>query len=140
MRALLGMVSRDETTRQFLRFIVIGVINTIFGFAVYALLVTVGLSAQPALAIAFVIGVVWNYFTHARFVFDNKGLSKMPIYALAYVVVYGFNAVSLDAAQGMGLGPLTAQAILAPVAAVLSFFLISRVLTGKFPVFGGARD
>ena len=101
---------------------------------------TLGLSAQPALAIAFVIGVIWNYFTHARFVFDNKGLSKMPIYALAYVVVYGFNAVSLAAAQGMGLGPLTAQAILAPVAAVLSFFLISRVLTGQFPVFGGARD
>lgn len=137
MKVLLNKLIIDETMRQFVGFILIGVVNTIFGFAMYALLVLVGVPPQPALAIAFIIGVIWNFWTHARFVFDNTGLGKLPAYALCYVAVYAFNSFTLGLALSNGIGPLLAQAILAPFAAVLSFFLISRVLTGRFPLFGG---
>ena len=137
MKKRLGRLAEDETMRQFVRFIVIGLINTAFGFVMYATLVLIGIAPQPALAIASVIGVLWNFWTHARYVFASKGLSKLPIYALCYVVVYGFNSLTLDLALRNGIGPLTAQALIAPIAAVLSFFLISRVLTGQFPIFGG---
>lgn len=49
------------------------------------------------------------------------------------MAVWGLNALILAAAQRVGVGPLLAQAGLAPLAAVLSFFLIARVLTGSFP-------
>ena len=131
-------LARDQTMRRFGRFILIGVVNTAVGFMVYAILVVLGISPQLALGIAFVIGVLWNFWTHARFVFHSQGYSPLPVYALCYVGIYAFNAISLAMALRIGLGPLIAQGLIAPVAAVLSFFLISKALTGQFPIIGNS--
>lgn len=130
---------RDETLRRFVRFILIGVVNTVFGYTVFSILVLLGVPPQPALILAFTIGVIWNYWTHARLVFHQRGLRQLPAYGLCYVLIYVLNSLALEAALRAGIGPLIAQAVLAPIAAVLSFFMISRVLTGRFPVFGKPR-
>lgn len=135
-RVLISQLMHDPTMRQFLRFIMIGVLNTAFGYAVFALLIWIGLPPQPALALAFVLGVMWNYFAHARYVFGAGGLARVPHYVLGYLVVYGFNALALKLLLSAGLASLVAQALLAPIAAVLSFFLIAKALTGRFPIFG----
>ncbi len=136
MKQRLATLLLDETFVQLLKFLVIGVFNTLFGYAVYALLVLIGLPEQAALGIAYVIGVTWNYFTHARLVFGTKGYKRMPAYFVAYLFLYGLNALALEQLVTAGLQPLLAQAIIVPFAAVLSFALISRVLTGRWPVFG----
>lgn len=136
MRARISQLRHDPTMHQFIRFILIGVLNTAFGYCVFAILIWAGLSPQPALALAFVLGVIWNFFAHARFVFGEGGLSRVPHYVLGYLVVYGFNALALKMLLSAGLTSLVAQALLAPVAAVLSFFLIAKALTGRFPIFG----
>lgn len=130
---------RDQTVRQFVRFVLIGVVNTGFGLAVYTLLVLAGLPAQMALILAYVAGVIWNYFTHARFVFGQRGLTRLPYYVVAYLAVYGFNAICLGFLIGAGLGKIGAQVVLAPVAAILSFLLIGKALTGRVPLPGGRR-
>jgi putative flippase GtrA len=107
--------------------------NTAFGYLAYALFVYLGMAPQPALAVAFAAGIIWNYFTHARLVFNNKGLSKLPAYVAAYLLIWGFNSGGLALLLGAGLGAYVAQALLAPAAAVFSFVLISKVLTGRFP-------
>jgi putative flippase GtrA len=124
------------TTRQFPRFVVIGVINTAFGLGVYTLLVLLGMPPQPALAVAFGIGVLWNFMLHGRFLFGIRGFGRLPHYIAAYIVTYSFNALSLQALLAAGLGSILAQTLLAPVAAVLSFILISKALTGHFPALG----
>lgn len=122
---------------QFIRFIIVGLVNTAVGFAIYALLVRfLAVPPQPALAIAFVLGVIWNYFTHAKFVFATNGLKRILPYAAAYLIVYGFNALALRWLLDQGVGAVTSQAILAPIAAVLSFLLIGKALTGRFPLAG----
>ena len=130
------MNERTATTRQFLRFVVLGVANTAFGLGVYTLLVLTGVSPQPALAVAFVIGVLWNFMLHGRFLFRIRGFSRLPHYIVAYIVTYCFNAISLQALLTAGLGSILAQTLLAPVAAILSFILISKALTGRFPSLG----
>lgn len=137
---LSGIQSRlagGSDSKRFVRFVLVGLLNTAVGYLLFAVFVLVGIPPQPALAGAFVLGVIWNYWAHARLVFGRGGLSHLPAYGLAYLGIWGLNATALAAAQNMGITALLAQAILAPVAAVLSFFLIARVLTGKFPVFGG---
>ncbi len=129
----------DATGRQFMRFVIIGVINTAFGVGLYSFLVLIGLAPQPALALAFVIGVLWNFMLHGRFVFASRGLSRLPHYALAYVVTYVFNATALHGLLAAGAGEIIAQIILAPFAAVLSFILVSRALTGQFPALPSRR-
>ena len=126
--------------RQIVRFILIGVVNTIVGFVVYAILVMLGIVPQIALAIAFVMGVLWNFWTHARFVFNSRGLSPLPAYALCYVGIYAFNSITLAAALRIGMGPLIAQGLIAPIAAIFSFFMISKVLTGQFPFIGKVKN
>jgi putative flippase GtrA len=126
----------DETFVQLLKFLVIGVFNTLFGYAVYALLVLVGMPEQPALAVAYIIGVTWNYFTHAKLVFGAKGYKRLPAYFAAYLLLYLLNAFFLEQLIAAGLQPLLAQAVIVPFAAAISFVLISRVLTGKWPMFG----
>jgi nucleoside-diphosphate-sugar epimerase len=51
------MLLADETFVQLLKFLVIGVFNTLFGYIVYALLVLAGMPEQPALGVAYIIGV-----------------------------------------------------------------------------------
>lgn len=130
------MLLADETFVHLLKFLVIGVFNTLFGYLVYALLVLMGMPEQPALGVAYIIGVTWNYFTHAKLVFGAKGYKRMPAYFAAYLLLYGLNALALKQLVGTGLQPLLAQAMIVPFAAAISFVMISRVLTGRWPAFG----
>ena len=119
--------------RRFLRFVAVGIVNTAFGYGVYAALVLLGLPPQPALALAFAVGVVWNYATHARFVFGTEGYRRLVPYAAVYLGLYLLNAVALARATAAGISPLVAQAVLAVVMAGLSFVAPSLVLTGRLP-------
>ncbi|MDA7964139.1 GtrA family protein [Ruegeria sp.] len=121
--------------RRFVDFVLVGLLNTLVGYLIYAALVFISIPPQPALALAFFLGVLWNFFTHAKLVFFDTptGLRRLPGYGLCYVLIYVFNAICLDFALNANLSPYLAQALLAPVAAVLSFFLIGKALTGRFP-------
>lgn len=131
---ILALRARPELWR-FVKFLVVGVINTAFGWIVYGLLLRVGgLPWQVALALAYVIGVLWNFATHARLVFRTRGLSRLPAYILAYAAIFLVNRWLLGLLIGAGLSELWAQALLLPAMAVLAFFLIAYVLTGRIPL------
>ncbi len=117
-----------ETRRRFAKFVVLGAVNTVFGYAVYAALVLGGLGAQMALLLSFSIGVMFNYILSARFIFATRGFKRLPAYAFTYAGVYALNAISLAQLTRWGTAPLLAQAILTPIAAVLTFVLVSRVM------------
>jgi putative flippase GtrA len=122
-------VSRDPATlKRFLKFLLVGLVNTGFGYGVYAILVIFGTPPQIALLLSFMIGVLWNYLTTARFVFEVSGFGRLPAYCLCYVLIYGLNAGTLQLAINTGIQPLLAQAILTPIVAVISFVLLSMVM------------
>jgi len=137
MKALALNLLRDETIQRFIKFVLVGILNTLFGYVLYALLVLIGLPPQPALALSYACGTLWHYFPHAKLVFDHQGFSKLLPYIAAYVCLYVLNALALEALTDAGLPPLLAQAAILPFAAVSAFVLISRVLTGKFPILPG---
>lgn len=135
---LRALAARPELRRLAL-FVVVGLVNTGFGYGVYAVLVLAGLIPHVALACSFTLGVIWNYFTHARFVFHAKGFRRLPLYAACYVGLYLLNVSALHLLLDAGLPPLLAQAVLTPVAAVLAFLLVSLVLTGRVPFFSAEK-
>ena len=59
--------------------------------------------------------------THARLVFDTKGLGRLPFYILSYLVVYAFNALSLEGLLSVGFQPIVAQGMIVLPAAILAF-------------------
>jgi putative flippase GtrA len=115
---------------QFIRFLVVGGVNTLFGYAVFATLVLAGMPPMPALVITYVVGVLFNFFTTRRFVFSARGHPAALLrFVVAYVVIYFFNLGLYSLVERAGATPLVAQALCVPVVAVFSFLLF------KFQVF-----
>jgi putative flippase GtrA len=112
-----------KTVAQFARFLVVGVLNAAFGYAVFAGLVLAGMHPMPALVIAYVVGIAFNFFTTGRYVFGAARREAFLRFVAAYVVIYLFNLALFNLFAWMGASPLVAQAICMPIVAVFSFAL-----------------
>lgn len=134
MTPRLRALKQDPDLRRFARFVVVGVVNTLFGYSVFTVLILVGAAPQVALTISFVIGVMWNYFTHGRFVFQNRGWKRFRYYVGAYVAIYLGNSAALHALLATGLHPILAQGLILPFSAVAAFLLVGMALTGQLPI------
>lgn len=71
MSTIRNLLTGDQGFSQFVRFILVGVVNTAVGYLIFAGFVLLSVPAQTALAAAFVLGVLWNFGTHARLVSGN---------------------------------------------------------------------
>ena len=110
--------------RQVVRFLAVGVLNTAFGYAIFAAGVLAGLPSGIALAIAMVIGVIFNFFTLGRLVFDSRDPTRLPRFVGVYALSYVVNLLLLRLWEGAGVGPLLAQLACLPVTVSLTFVLM----------------
>lgn len=113
----------SRTGIQFARFLVVGAVNTAFGYGVFAGLVLLGVGATIALIAAYVVGVPFNFLTTGRFVFKPSGARAFARFVAAYGLVYLFNLGLFELLRLAGAGPLVAQALCLPPVAVFSFLL-----------------
>ncbi|NCQ92050.1 MAG: hypothetical protein GPI94_15420 [Microcystis aeruginosa LG13-03] len=54
---------------RFVRFLLVGVLNTIFGYSLFAVLILIGLNYKYAVLIGTIQGVLFNFQTTGRLVF-----------------------------------------------------------------------
>ena len=120
-RSTARLLGDPHTRLLFLRFGAVGLLNTAFGYAVFALLILAGAWPGAARVAATIAGMVFNFQTSRRLVFGSAGRGR----ALRFVGVYGgtlaLNWIALRALLGLGLGELPAQAMLVLPMAALSF-------------------
>jgi putative flippase GtrA len=109
---------------QVVRFLAVGVLNTAFGYVIFAAGVLAGLSSGIALAIAMVIGVVFNFFTLGRLVFDSRDPTRLPRFVGVYALTYVVNLMLLGLWERAGVGALLAQLACLPVTVSLTFVLM----------------
>lgn len=114
--------------KEFFSFLKVGVLNTIFGYGVFALIYLV--TSQPNFSIitATIIGVVFNFFTTGRIVFGNQKNSILVSFIFGYFVTLSLNIVLLNVLLEFGLNCLIAQALLLPITVVLSYLINSRIV------------
>lgn len=121
----------------FLRFLVIGALNTAFGYAVFAAFILLGLAPPLALLMSTVIGVLFNFQTTGGLVFGNRDHRLLLKFIGVYVVVYLLNYGLLRFwSEQVGLGPLWGQALSIPVVVVLAFLMMRTLIFAKKPVHG----
>lgn len=77
-----------RVSNRFVRFVLVGGINFLFGTGVYCLLVYLGLADWWAFLIANIVGVVFNFKTTGVLVFRSRKNSLIVKFALCYVVIY----------------------------------------------------
>jgi len=113
--------ARESTRVQFARFVLAGLVNTLFGYCVFALLVFIGMGAFGALVIATVSGVAFNFQTISRLVFRRLDVRLGLRFVMVYVAAFVLNWAGLKALMTVGTSEYLAQAVLTPFVAVMSF-------------------
>jgi putative flippase GtrA len=109
--------------RQFVRFLVVGVANTLISFVVYRLLLAVDLWYVVAAPLAWGVGAVNGYVFNRRWTFAARDSTRArTLYVL--VTAAGAGASSLLVllfAHGAGLGKLEAFLAALPLVTVSTF-------------------
>lgn len=110
------------------RFFGVGLLNTLFGYAVYALLVLVHMPPLLALLLGTICGVIFNYFSIGRLVFRNRGgWATFIRFICAYAIVYAVNAALLKGLiHFFPLGPFVAQILCIPPSVLISWVLMNH--------------
>ena len=121
-RRLLGLF-RD---RQFIRFLVAGLVNTAVGYAAFLLALALCPTTFIALAASTVVAVLFNFASHGLYVFRSAELGRLWRYVLTYGLVFGFNAIGLALLERSGVPPQIGGLLLLPGAVLISYALNSR--------------
>lgn len=123
-----GTALRSST---FIRFLVAGGINTLFGYVVYGASVLAGAPVWLALLIGMVAGTVFNFFTTGGYAFRQLEIARYPRFVGCYLLVYALNLVLIDALGPWVPDKLLAQGVLLLPLALLSYFLMDRLVFAR---------
>lgn len=115
---------------QVYKFIFVGILNTIFGYSLFAFFIYLGLYYPIAVLLSTILGVLFNFKTIGRLVFDSNDNGLIFRFILVYAITYLLNIFFLWLLKKLGSENMYIDgfALLIPLAAV-SFLL------NKFFVF-----
>ena len=104
-----------------------GVINTLFGFGLYALFVAAGLNMFVAQIVAHVLGVAFNYFTYSRYAFADQN-GSWPRFILSYAANYLLSLAALAAAAQLVQSPYLAGLMAIVVVSIINYFVLRQLV------------
>lgn len=108
---------------EFIRFLFVGAVNTLFGYGVYYLARLISHSDAISLIFANVLGVLFNFNTLGKIVFKNHELKLIFRFFLVYAIIYVVNLSALKIMNYFGLESIIGQAFLVIPIALLSYIL-----------------
>lgn len=112
----------------FLRFLGTGVLNTIFGYAVFLSALRLGASLGAALVVSTLLGVAFNFQTSRVLVFRSRRSGLQLRFAAVYTIVLAVDYLAVLVLKRLGLADGAAQAVVLMPAAALAFMLQRHVV------------
>ena len=112
--------------RSLLRFLLVGALNTAFGYGAFLLALAVMPGALSALALATVVAILFNFVSLGSLVFGSTDPRRLWRFLVTYGTVFAFNAVGLQLLQATGLQPALGGLVLLPGGAALSYVVNRR--------------
>lgn len=126
---------------QFIRFVLVAILNTAFGWCVYAgLLWLINLTHIPnpyvlASLIGYIIGILFNFTTYSKLVFNNKDKSRLFKFIMVYVVCWLCNSFGIWLLEKCHIDNYLAGAITAIPVGFLGYVLNGVFVFKKKPKF-----
>jgi putative flippase GtrA len=111
---------------QFLRFLIVGGINTVFGYSVFAAFILLHLHYVLAALMAQICGVLFNFRTTGTLVFKNRNDRLILRFFGVYLSTYLSSIALLRIFEYYGVTSLVAGAIVLMPMALVSYFLNRR--------------
>jgi putative flippase GtrA len=125
---------RSAWRHALVRYIVVGLGNTGFAYAVYAAALGLGCSYPLASLISLIAGTCLSFKTQGRLVFRNVRNSLFGRFVASLALVYLSNVGVIAALVRLNLEPFTAGAVALPFNIAVGFAL------QRFFVFGGQHN
>ena len=122
---------------QIFRFLVVGGINTVFGYGIFALLLWLGLHYSIASLLSTVLGILFNFKTTGLIVFKSHDNRLILKFFGVYGIVYLLNILGLYLFDLIGVNPYYSGAIMILPMAALAFVLNKKFV---FSLFIGWRN
>ncbi|MCT7554551.1 GtrA family protein [Aliarcobacter butzleri] len=119
---------------KFIKFILVGILNTAFGYSLFALFIFLNMHYSLAVFLSTALGILFNFKTIGKLVFDSHDNSLIFRFIFVYVLLYLINISCLWFFKISGWENMYINGfiLLIPLA------LISFVLNKKF-VFKGKK-
>jgi putative flippase GtrA len=111
---------------KYIRFILVGGLNTVFGYLAFAGLTRLGWRDVFAVPVAAVAAIAFNFVTYGKLVFESLDRRNLPRFVLGYLGIFVCNVAGLRAFARLGVGAYVAQAALVVPLAILSYVLNDR--------------
>lgn len=109
--------------KQIFNFILVGILNTIVGYTLYAFFIFIGFHYIVAVTCSTILGILFNFKTISKFVFqthDNKLIIK---FFSVYVIVFIVNIIIIKLFKLLGFDDYIAGLIALFPCAAISFVL-----------------
>lgn len=132
----LGSLASKNRATHFIRFVLVGLLNTTFSYLIYALLLFLGLGYQLANFLALVVGILFSFRTQGHLVFNNPDNRLLGRFILSWTLIYLCTIALIGRVMTLGLDAYSAGALSLPFSVVLSYvaqryFVFSRPVTDK---------
>jgi putative flippase GtrA len=116
---------------QFARFVLVGVVNTAFGYSIFLLVYAATGNHHIAIAVALTAGVIFSFHSNRRIVFAEAGYRFFAAFVVSYAVIYAVNIMSVDILIAAGLSANLSQLITLPAIVVISFLANAHLVFRK---------
>jgi putative flippase GtrA len=120
-----------SNSKLFFQYILTGILNTAFGYGVFAGGIYIGLPNWLALLSSTILGVIFNFKTFGRLVFDSQDNSRIFIFIVVYGVLYLLNLMLIKIFISVGFSSYEAGFIAIFPVIPISFYANKRFVFRK---------
>lgn len=123
-------------SKRFIRFVLVGGVNTAFSYAIYSLFLLIGFNYTIANLLALVVGILFSFKTQSAFVFYNSANRLLGRFFICWSFIYLINIFFIREMLALGLNAYIAGALAIPPITVLSyviqkFFVFRHIIVVK---------
>jgi len=125
---ILMYMNRKMKNNKFIKFILVGILNTIVGYGLFTIFIYLGLKYPLAVLFSTILGVSFNFKSIGKLVFGSHDNGLILHFIAVYVVIYVLNILGLWILKYFGLENMYINGfvLLAPLA------IVSYVLNKNF--------
>ena len=124
--ALIGRI----ISAQFLRFLIVGGMNTVFGYGLFCVALAILPTTFLALCASTLLAILFNFFTTGTLVFGSRDITRILRFYGVYGIVFLYNAAGLAVLEHVGIAPQFGGLILLPGAVIASYLLNRHFVFG----------
>ena len=121
MEKLLNLFNQNK---KFILFLSVGLLNTLFGYSIFAFFLWIGVHFTLSALISTIAGILFNFTTFGRIVFKNNSYSNLPKFVFIYALNYFLGVGVLYYCDQLDYNLYFVQAMLLIPTAVLRYLLM----------------